>query len=715
MTMRITMRQTRMGESGSLLDSGSTYTVSDAFGAAMVGAGYATDTDLAISAPNIGGPQPMGYDPRRRSTVSGDRIYVLDEQFRTSTLTNALDAVFGTPTFSRASANATVIDHNGLMQFALSGEARFYGARRVCNLISDTEVLSTGWSLGANSTKAASALRSPNHGRPSAWTITRTSGSVAMLFLSSQAYRPGKHTFSAYVRGDGAQAYTIRIERSSDSAGTEVTVTPAAGVWTRIAVSHDIADTTNYRAYISNNVGGAATLTLCDPQMEYTHGQASPAPAEYVPRGVANFPSALLTAGADGVRYFNTVNPWSVSAGVATKISNPAPINPDTLKGLLLEPGTVNQLYYSGDLSQTQWAKTGSTTVNATAIDSTVLGAKSLWKIEEATATQGHRVSQSWRGTNPTLGQILSVSAFAKAAERSIVYFGLRQMDGSTFKYAFFNLSTGAVTNVTSGAVAYMRKVGDVWQISLSTSCGSSGSTAPLIQVGVTTTAGTDSYLGSAGNGAYFGAIQFEDADTASSYVGDTGAAATLTRVVDYFGAVDSAMPGIDFTTGVDYTPFFPTDTILKDDWWYVLYSYTSSSDRAGFGLRPGAAGGFYDGGEDQWFFDLYPGLEPSASSWDGVEVLTAGVMAPGETLRVQWSLARAAQTGASNQAGAVGGTAATLTGDTPRAAVNTIPNLPRTWTLGIGTGGRQRGPAAFKNLFWTQSALTATQMLARA
>ena len=72
MTMRITMRQTRMGESGSLLDSGSTYTVSDEFGAEMVGAGYATDTDLAISPPNIGGVQPMGYDPRTRSAVSGD-------------------------------------------------------------------------------------------------------------------------------------------------------------------------------------------------------------------------------------------------------------------------------------------------------------------------------------------------------------------------------------------------------------------------------------------------------------------------------------------------------------------------------------------------------------------------------------------------------------------------------------------------------------------
>ena len=45
MTMRITMLATLMGESGSLLTSGSTYTVSKAFGAQVVGSGRATDID----------------------------------------------------------------------------------------------------------------------------------------------------------------------------------------------------------------------------------------------------------------------------------------------------------------------------------------------------------------------------------------------------------------------------------------------------------------------------------------------------------------------------------------------------------------------------------------------------------------------------------------------------------------------------------------------
>lgn len=71
MTMRITMTQTRMGESGSLLTvAGSPYTVSDAFGAAMVGAGFATDTDGALTPPDS---HPLRLSSDGTAVVSGDR------------------------------------------------------------------------------------------------------------------------------------------------------------------------------------------------------------------------------------------------------------------------------------------------------------------------------------------------------------------------------------------------------------------------------------------------------------------------------------------------------------------------------------------------------------------------------------------------------------------------------------------------------------------
>lgn len=68
MTMRITMTQTRMGEAGTLLTSGSTYTVSDAFGQLMV-PDYATDTDNVLTPPFSG---PVTLNSTRTALVSGD-------------------------------------------------------------------------------------------------------------------------------------------------------------------------------------------------------------------------------------------------------------------------------------------------------------------------------------------------------------------------------------------------------------------------------------------------------------------------------------------------------------------------------------------------------------------------------------------------------------------------------------------------------------------
>jgi hypothetical protein len=53
MTMRVTIISTCMGESGTLLTSGSTYTVSDAFGAELVGLRRATDTDGALQPASV--------------------------------------------------------------------------------------------------------------------------------------------------------------------------------------------------------------------------------------------------------------------------------------------------------------------------------------------------------------------------------------------------------------------------------------------------------------------------------------------------------------------------------------------------------------------------------------------------------------------------------------------------------------------------------------
>lgn len=73
MTMQITMLQTRMGEAGSLLLSGSTYTVSETFGAAMVGARFATDTANQLQ------PSTSSLDSAQAASV--DALLVGDANF----------------------------------------------------------------------------------------------------------------------------------------------------------------------------------------------------------------------------------------------------------------------------------------------------------------------------------------------------------------------------------------------------------------------------------------------------------------------------------------------------------------------------------------------------------------------------------------------------------------------------------------------------------
>ena len=63
MTMRVTILTTVMGESGSLLTAGSTYTVNNEFGAALVGGKRATDTDGVLTPPQTEMKPYLATDP----------------------------------------------------------------------------------------------------------------------------------------------------------------------------------------------------------------------------------------------------------------------------------------------------------------------------------------------------------------------------------------------------------------------------------------------------------------------------------------------------------------------------------------------------------------------------------------------------------------------------------------------------------------------------
>ena len=63
------------------------------------------------------------------------------------------------------------------------------------------------------------------------------------------------------------------------------------------------------------------------------------------------------------------------------------------------------------------------------------------------------------------------------------------------------------------------------WALTTRQRSGASGSSAPVLFVGVTQTAGSDSVAGTLGNGSYVGAVQM-DSGLPTSYIGDTSSSA---------------------------------------------------------------------------------------------------------------------------------------------------------------------------------------------
>lgn len=659
---------------------------------------------------------------------------VIDGLAYKSSLTTALDTGFGAWSHARASgtSNGTVVDHAGLMHECLAGETRRYGSRRVANMVADSEGLTTGWTLGASTTKAAvPLLLSPSHPRPSVWNVTRSSGAAVMLTLNSQRLRQGKWTFSVWLRGNGVQTIRLRIENLASSTGTNLDVVPPSNVWTRYSVAHDVADTTSHRAYITNGTSGAASFTLCDPQLEFTHNTTG-APSEYVARGVVGFPAALITAGADGVQYFDTLNKWSVSSGVATQAATAAvPIPAATMKGILIEPLTVQKPRSSRDIgSGSNWVLSD-VTAGGAMTDSTLLGKNSLRKMVETATTAAHRVTQAWAGTLPPDNTILSASAYVKAGERSIAYLGIVCKDNSTIFIAFFDLANGTITNNGNSTQreAYMYAEGDLIRICASCN-GLTGVSAPTVYFGMCKVAGTTSYLGTLTEGMSFGALQFEEAEVSTSYVGDTDTSTGLVRQEDYcYVDTNTQFPRVDYTMALQFTPMFPTAVASKKDWYYIMYSQINLRDRGGWALRPGTYAGYVANGEDNWVMDFYPNVQGPGETageidlygWDGIELdepFSAATQRrqPLETVMLLASVSNSPQTGPSNLAGYVGSMPMVHAHAGYFNGINTWGSLPRRFYFGRDKfNGAQRCPMCIKDVVFTTGAQTLDAMAVHA
>lgn len=370
-----------------------------------------------------------------------------------------------TPTFTRATS-ATIIDHERYVRPVLSGEARFYGARRVRNLLPYSQDFTQGavWlrNLIDNSTltgnddpfggttamkivtnNGTSVVNNDSAGCVSQ-ILTKTASVAQILILSF--YAKAGEAYEVRVREATTFGYRAVFNLATGVVTYEASATPqdynaqmqdVGNGWYRCSVRHTTGTGAVQRFDIKSSGAGTATtgdgvsgLYIAYAQLEDETGQSIQSPSEYVSTNVLSAP--FHGANVDGVKY----NASEVQVA-------------------------QNLCRYSSDLS-TGWSPTEATV--SVASDTTPLG-------EQAYALTDNAVSASHRLAMPTdvrlFGTTYTATAYIKAGTRDTAVF--RLTDGPFTqggRMHISSISARTYTEVISGTstmTSSMTDAGNGW------------------------------------------------------------------------------------------------------------------------------------------------------------------------------------------------------------------------------------------------------------
>ena len=246
MTMRVTPKVNVKGEAGADLVAGTTYTVSDAFGAALVGSGRAVDTDGALT--------PPGSEPARVNTnpLTGGNVLVAGGR--------QLNQVNGTPTTRSARIAAWTagpiivapLRVNGATYVAGESVRLVDGTHLTCTVggvaggaeptgyfdgrpITDGAVTwyASGWKKTASDTDAPTVTYSVSAAAAGLTTTKFATGTGPVQFLSSAdvvpfnrtsgafvgavGYAPGNTSYSGNATGDVAAGSSVPVSISGEA------------------------------------------------------------------------------------------------------------------------------------------------------------------------------------------------------------------------------------------------------------------------------------------------------------------------------------------------------------------------------------------------------------------------------------------------------------------------------------------------------------------
>lgn len=212
--------------------------------------------------------------------------------------------------------------------------------------------------------------------------------------------------------------------------------------------------------------------------------------------------------------------------------------DPATLacRGLLLEEQRTNLCPRSEEFSDASWSKFNATvSANAGAAPDGATTADLVYP-----SSTGALTGQCYRAiaSGISSGNVVTVSCFVKAAGKTFAY--IAPIQNSFSPAAYFNLSTGAVTNVAGGVTASIQQFPNGWWRIVATSTAGAGPYYAV--VGSTDAAGAGTNTVSGTNGILAWGMDVEVGSFATSYIPTTSAA--VVRSADVCSITGAAFTG---------------------------------------------------------------------------------------------------------------------------------------------------------------------------
>ncbi len=226
----------------------------------------------------------------------------------------------------------------------------------------------------------------------------------------------------------------------------------------------------------------------------------------------------------------------------------------------ILWPAADNRLVRSQEFNL--WTKAAMAAVTANATNGPDATATADKLIEGPGGPFEFYVSQADAGSVKIAdGETVTVSVFAKAAERSFIALQILPRGGSPGK-AFFNLATGATSSVSAGVTARAVDIGGGWwRCAITMSAGTGASNVETI-IYLASDGSTTNYAGVAGNGVYLWGAQMEKGADLGPYIPTTAAAADA--------PARSALPQLGVPSGPTAAGTSVTGANQVDNCWFA-------------------------------------------------------------------------------------------------------------------------------------------------